>query len=172
MKKQIPFLLLALFLLASPYHATAQSPSSLEEMQQRLREMQRQMMQGFEDLRSAMPDVSSDSSGIYFRFDTTFTGDGAHFFRFTPPGDLLNGDTGMEDFFQGFFDLVSPDKNTPGTQIFPKDDGQLPHPEDELLPEERLRQGETRQDADHAAPPPSTTPKPAKKKPSVPSIRI
>ena len=99
MKKQIPFLLLLLALLGSQT-ATAQNRSSLEEMQQRLREMQRQMMQGFEDLRSAMPDVSSDSSGVYFRFDTTFTGDGAHFFHFSPP--KVDGSLGLDEFFRDF----------------------------------------------------------------------
>ncbi len=165
--------MLALALLAGPYHAAAQDRSSLEEMQQRLREMQRQMMQGLDDLRSAMPDVSSDSNGIYFHFDTTFSGDGAHFFRFTPPGDSMRGGSGLEDFFRDFFDFTSPFGDNPSTtQPFPKDDGQLPHPDDELLPEERLRQQEGARGADQDSPPAPLAPKPAKKKPAVPSIRI
>ncbi len=173
MKKQIPFIVLLLALLAAPHHAMAQNRSSLEEMQQRLREMQRQMMQGFEDFRSALPDVSSDSSGVYFRFDTTFDGGSTHFFRFSPPGGNMDSGAGLEDFFKDFFDFRPFGDDSPNAQAFPKDDGQLPHPDDELLPEERLRQEETPQGADQGAPPPPpAATKPAKKKPAVPSIRI
>jgi len=173
MKKQIPFIVLLLALLAASHPAAAQQRSSLEEMHQHLREMQRQMMQGFEDFRSAMPDISSDSSGVYFRFDTTFEGGSSHFFRFTPPGGSTDGGAGLEDFFQGFFDFKPFGEDAPNARAFPKDDGQMPHPDDELLPEERLRQEETPQGADQAAPtPPPATTKPARKKTPVPSIRI
>ncbi len=171
MKKPLPFIVLILALLASSYQATGQNRTSIEEMQKRLLEMQRQMMQGFQDLRSGIPNASSDSSGIYFRFDTTFTGDGAHFFRFTPPGGSTDSTSGLEDFFRGFFDFKPFGDDSPNAQSFPKDDGQLPHPDDELLPEERLRQQNTQQGADQPAPPPEN-PKPVKKKPLVDSIRI
>lgn len=174
MKKMLPFVVLILALLASSsQNAAAQNRTSLEEMQKQMREMQRQMMQGFQDLRSAIPDVSSDSGGVYFRFDTTFTGDGAHFFHFSLPNGGAEGGSGLEDFFKGFFDATPFNDNSPHAQAFPKDDGQLPHPDDELLPEERLRQQETQPGTDQSAPaPPPTTPKPAKKKPVVESIRI
>ncbi len=164
MKKTIFLLGMLVALLLSPRQANAQAGSFMEEMQERLMQMQQRMMQGFDDLQL-------DSSGIVFRFDTTFRdGGNAHFFKFSPPGDSLNGSASeLEEFFRSMFDFG--DAGSPA-QSFPKDDGNAPHPDDELLPEDRLRQSEQPSAADPAKPAPLPAPVPAKKKPRVDSIRI
>lgn len=154
-------------MIGAPTGAAAQGRSLVEEMQERLLQMQQQMMQDLQGLEQ-----SGDSSGIYFHFDTTFNGDNgqgsAHFFRFTPPGDSLSSDpSGLEEFFRGMFDIGDPTEAA-GAQPFPKDDGNMPHPDDELLPEDRLRL----QEQQPAASPAKPAKPPAKKKPVVESIRI
>lgn len=166
MKKSIIFLGLAWAMIMAPHNAVAQSRSmakEMQEMQQRLLQMQQRMMQGLQGL-----DNLQDSSGMYFHFDTTFNGGDAHFFRFTPPGDSLGG-SGMEEFLRGMFDFSDP-TGSAGVQTFPRDDGNLPHPDDELLPEERLRQEEQQKAADPKTPAAPGTP--VKKKPRIESIRI
>lgn len=145
--------------------ARAQNPTLAEEMQQRMQELQLRMQQGLRGF-----DQFQDSSGIYFNFDTTFSGD-SRFFRFTPPGDSLGGLSELEQLLRSMFDFGEPFADrTPGARPFPKDDGHLPHDDDELLPEERLRQAE-QAPPNGQQPPVAPLPPPAKK-PRVPSIRI
>ncbi len=145
--------------------ARAQNPTLAEEMQQRLQDMELRLQQGLRGF-----DQFRDSSGIYFHFDTTFSGD-TRLFRFTPPGDSLGELSELEQLLRSMFDFEAPFADrTPGARPFPKDDGHLPHDDDELLPEERLRQAE--QVPPNGQQPPAAPTPPAAKKPRVPSIRI
>lgn len=165
MKKKVPFLIMFLAAIALTDSARAQSPTLEEEMQQRMQELQLRMQQGLRGF-----DQFRDSSGIFFHFDTTFSGD-TRFFRFTPPGDSLGGLSELEQLLRSMFDFGEPfTDRAPGARPFPKDDGHLPHGDDELLPEERLRQEE--QAPPNGQQPPVAPPPPPAKKPRVPSIRI
>jgi hypothetical protein len=127
---------------------------SLAEMQRQMMEMQRQMMQQLQnfDRPNGLKRDTSSSSSYFFRFDTTFSSDGhsgGFQFHFSPFGSDST-DKGMGDFFgfdqmfQDFFDLGEPRRNRPNDMEnqLPKDDGNLGRSEDDLLPEERLRQKE------------------------------
>jgi hypothetical protein len=155
---------LAVGLLAAlPYFANAQTDPDLRDMERRMLEMQRQMMQQF---RLGFSDGGfgqmGDSSSFFFKFDTTFGGDGAHFFRF-PPTDLDSlpggGEPGFEQFFQQFFGLGNDfglDPKQPEGSEFLDENGS-----EELLPEERLRLKE--QGTEPAEPAPAPKPKPKKR---------
>ena len=165
MKKKVPFLIIFLASIALSDSARAQSPTLEEEMQQRMQELQLRMQQGLRGF-----DQFRDSSDIFFHFDTTFSGD-TRFFRFTPPGDSLGGLSELEQLLRSMFDFGEPfTDRAPGARPFPKDDGHLPHDDDELLPEERLRQAE--QAPPNGQQPPVAPTTPPAKKPRVPSIRI
>lgn len=153
--------------------APAQDFPTFEELQRQMREMQRQMMEQlqntpFSDPNFAMPQWDTT---FQFRFDTTFEGGNmSQFFHFSP----FDSDSTMQDDFFGFGRLFEQFFN-PGSQFeqhdygigdFPQDDGGQPKNEDELLPEERLRQQETEQSKKKQ---PAADPKPD---PKVKTIRI
>ena len=166
MKKGILLLGFTCVLFALPLQVAAQERSILEEMQQQLQQMQQRMMQGLQGFGDGM-----DSSGLSFHFDTSFNGGSAHFFQFSPPGDSLSTNpSGLEEFFREMFDFGG-SSGSAGAQTFPRDDGNMPHPDDELLPEDRLRQ-QNQQPADSRPAPAKPKAPPAKKKPPVESIRI
>lgn len=150
-------------LVALPCFANAQTDPDFRDMERRMLDMQRQMMQqfrlGFSDGGSGQ---MADSSSFFFKFDTTFSGDGAHFFRF-PPTDLDSlpggGEPGFEQFFQRFFGLGNDfglDQKQPEGSEFLDENGS-----EELLPEERLRLKE--QGTIPAEPAPAPKPKPKKR---------
>ncbi|MBK7936437.1 MAG: hypothetical protein IPJ82_04850 [Lewinellaceae bacterium] len=139
--------LLLFFSFAFCQNSSAQNQTpSLEELQQRMLELQRQMMQQFQnspfnDPGFAMPQWDTT---FYFHFDTTFEGGNmSHFFQFSPFGgdSTLRGNfRGFEHFFEPFFDSENLFGEPDSTQDpFPADDGNQPKTEDDLLPEERLR---------------------------------
>jgi hypothetical protein len=128
------------------------------EMQRQMMEMQRRMMQGFQNnpfFGDLMEQGGSDSLGTFFRFDTTFSFKGGRPFRLdTTLSDgstfkfFFGGDTTAQQFFRGFEHFFG---DMPGMDSgfgwdddqnqMPKDDGHHPG-DDGLLPEERLRQKE------------------------------
>ncbi len=167
MKKLVFLLGILVALLATPASANAQVGSLIDDLQEQLLQMQQHMIQGLRGF-----DNMPDSSGIFFRFDTTFqNGGNAHFFRFTPPGDSLNGSASeLEEFFRSMFDFGA--SSGSAARPFPKDDGNAPHPDDELLPEDRLREAEQSSAGDPEKPATPPAPKPVQKKPRVDSIRI
>lgn len=176
-----------------PGHSAAQSGySDFAEMQKKMLELQRKMMQDFQrnpfgsffdmpgDQRSDSTysffkfdtSFSSDGRGSYFKFDTSFS-DGSimQFFRLSPFG---NDSTGMRnpmmfDFEQFFGEGM--DRGRQGRRGIPKDDGLS---EGDLLPEERLRQEEEAQGMDQKNPEsaPKQEDKTVPKKPKIKTTRI
>lgn len=146
-----------------PAVGNAQTTPDFDDLHRQMLDMQRQMMQqfrlGFSDGAFGHMDTTNS---FFFKFDTTFSGDGAHFFRF-PPTDLDSlpggGEPGFEQFFQRFFGLGNDfglDHRQPEGSEFLDENGS-----DELLPEERLRLKE--QGSEPAEPAPSPKPKPKKR---------
>lgn len=186
-------LLILLSLYLGTFHASAQSDfPSFEELQRRMMDLQRQMMQEFRAHpfgRLDMPSEGRDSSTHFFRFDTTFSWSGKdgffhldttlsdgstmQFFRFSPSEDgQEGGGNWMQSFEQMFGDMMgSPRKPRTPRDNFPKDDGSAEPSEDDLLPEERLRQAE-KAPADTEKTQTQETPKntPAKK-PKISTVR-
>jgi hypothetical protein len=173
----VTLLALFAFIFCQKTAAQTQPSSPLEELQQRMLEMQRQMMEQFKnspfnDLRF---DVPQWDTTFFFRFDTAFEGGNiSQFFRFPPFGDdstNQDGFLGFDRFFDQFFDLdgqfEQPDS---GIQDFPADDGAAPPTEDGLLPEERLRQQE--EDKKSEKKQPEAQPAAPKPDPKVKTIRI
>lgn len=186
------FVFVAALLL--PNHSTAQSGySDFAEMQKRMLDLQRKMMQDFQrnpfgsffDLPGdRLTDstysffkfdttFSSDGRGSYFKFDTSFSdGSAMHFFRFSPFG---NDSTGMRNplmfDFEQFFGEDMDKRGRQGRRGMPKDDGLS---EDDLLPEERLRQAEEAQGMDQKNPEPASKldDKTVPKKPKIKTTRI
>lgn len=169
--------LLFFFTLTVGQKAIAQTqPPSFREMERQLLEMQQQMMEQlrnspFNDPNFAMPQWDTT---FFYRLDTTFEGGNmSQFFRFSPFG---SDSTSQDDFwgfgrmFDQFFnpggDIEKPDY---GIGDFPKDDGGKPQNDEELLPEERLRQQEETEQKPPAPAPKSADPKPD---PKVKTIRI
>jgi hypothetical protein len=126
----------------------AQSPN-LEDMQRRMMELQKQLMQDMQrspffdfDMRS--PFNRDSSSSFSFKFDTTFQlGDGGFFqFRHFGSDSLMQGMfQDMDQMFGRMFDFGDDPFRHPldGGQPFPSDDGHGSKENDGLLPEERLR---------------------------------
>ncbi|MBP6828603.1 MAG: hypothetical protein KA165_18700 [Saprospiraceae bacterium] len=171
--------LMFLFSVVFCQKTAAQSQSlSFEELQQRMLQLQRQMLQQmqnnpFNDPNFAMPKgdttfffrfdttFGNGNASPFFRFDTTFEdGSMSHFFQFSPFGSdtTMQGDfQGFGHFFDQFFNsdpfFGAPDADT---YDLPSDDGNQPKTEEDLLPEERLRQqdepGKTKKNAPKAKP--------------------
>lgn len=152
------------------------------EMQRRMAEMQRRMMQQLQGGSLGNGSFRQDTS-FFFRFDTTFSSDGGggrmHFFRSSPFGSDSTGTApGLGDFWgfdrmlQDFFNFDTPGSGFDmGDDQMPQDDGNMGRTEDDLLPEERLRQQE--QAAQQKSPKtPPATPKAKDKKRKVETIRI
>ena len=143
---------LMLFAAALPGGAAAQGRErpTIDQLQRRMLEMHRQMMQEFQNNPFFSQEFTlpgADSSSFFFRIDTTFSGpgDAQSFFRAFPFGDRA---------IQQFFGFDAPD---------PRGDRRPGEPEgdDGLLPEERLRLEKKAPDARAKA-----------KKPDLKTIRI
>lgn len=154
------------------------------EMQRRMLEMQRRMMQQLRSDPWGNGSLRQDSS-FFFQFDTSFSTEGGtgrmQFFRSSPFGwsrDSLGAAQNLGDFWgfdqmlEDFFNLGSPRSGFDmGDDQFPSDDGNLNQTEDDLLPEERLRQQEERaKQKPPKTPPPAPKEKPKKSK--IETIRI
>ncbi len=165
----LPATLLFLFSVGFCQKTAAQNQTpSFEELQRRMLELQRQMMQQlqnspFDNPNFAMP--QGRDTTYFFHFDTTFDGGGmSHFFRFSPFGsDSTQSGTmqGFDDLFNRFFGPGDPFGNPDGDSYqFPSDDGNQPKTGEDLLPEERLRQQEGAAKPKNAAPAKPAEPKP------------
>jgi hypothetical protein len=154
---------------------------SLEEMQRRMMELQREMFREFRDSPFReffnLPDSSGRDSDQSYELDTTFSdGSRMYFRRFFGP--MMENDSidGADDFFRGFGrmfeELDNLNGEEPGIRRFdrslPKDDGNT-EPEDGLLPEERLRE-EKRSPATPGKDKPAAAPE--KKKSKIKTERI
>jgi len=135
-----------------PVLLAAQSePSPLDRFEQLKRRMDDQMRRIMPPADSTFNKggqlhVSPDSSSFfYFHVDTTLDGSSSHFFDFRsfgfPEGDSPSDLNQLfERFFQGMDPFDNRLENREGST--PRDDGHAPPSDDELLPEERLRQQE------------------------------
>lgn len=144
------FMLSALFLTTFAGQTSAQDFPTFEDLQRQMREMQRQMMEQLRNnpLNNLDFAVPRWDTTFQFRWDTTFEGGNfsRQFFQFSPFG---NDSTQQDDFlgFGRFFDQFFnfgklPEKPDYGIHDFPTDDGAVLPGDDDLLPEERLRQQE------------------------------
>ena len=192
--KMLLFFVFAAALLTAGRGAAQSGFSDFAEMQKRMLELQRKMMQEFQrhpfgglfDFEEGLSDstysffkfdtsFSSDGKGAYFKFDTSFSdGSAMHFFRFSPFG---NDTTGMRNAMPFGFDRFFGEDINPqqrGRRGFPKDDGGERFSEEDLLPEERLRQEEDAQGMDQKNPGGEAKPegKAGVKKPKLKTIRI
>ena len=153
------------------------------EMQRRMAEMQRRMMQQLQGGSWGNGSFRQDTS-FFFQFDTTFSTEGGagrmHFFRSSPFGtDSTQVGRGLGDFwgfdqmFEDFFNLGAPgsDSDTDDYQM-PKDDGNLRRTEDDLLPEERLRQQEKAKQQPQKEKSATLKEKEKDKKPKIKTIQI
>lgn len=121
--------------------AQAQTMPSFEDMQRQMLDMQERLMQELRSNPLSNGSWMSDTT-FFFRIDTTFDGGSAQFFRFGTPGgsnDMFEDfDRMFNDLFQGFGDI--PGYRKPRQ---PADDGGMRRSEEDLLPEEKLRQEDT-----------------------------
>ncbi len=171
-------------LTLSPALAQQDRMPSFVEMQRRMMDMQQRMIQQLQDGGSWGNGSFRQDTSFFFQFDTTFSGDMGsggrmHFFRSSPfgndttrvnPGGL--GDFwGFDRMFEDFFNFGTPGSDLDmGGQQMPKDDGNLNRTEDDLLPEERLRQQEKAKQQPQKAQP--AAPKEKDKKPKIKTIQI
>lgn len=169
--------LLLLLLGAATIVSAQQKSSTLEQLERQMLEMQRQLLQEFQNnpFGGGLFAFPGKDSSYTFRFDTTFTGDNfSGSFHFSP----FSGDSTQSNDFQGFEWLRN--------QIFgdgqqgdfwgqgqPQDQAdEVPPGTENLLPEERLRLEEEQQ-SERGTPKgdkPTTKPKPAKS--TIKTIRI
>ncbi|MCW5924241.1 MAG: hypothetical protein KIS77_18105 [Saprospiraceae bacterium] len=128
----------------------AQDFPTFEELHRQMREMQQQMMEQLRNTPFQHFDLAQPrwDTTYQFRFDTTFEGGSLshRFFHFSPFGNdstLQNDFLGFGRFFDQFFNFGKlPEKPDYGIHDFPTDDGAVFPADDDLLPEERLRQQE------------------------------
>lgn len=182
--KTMTRLLITVFAALALNTALAQQ-DPFAEMQRRMLDMQRRMMQQLQGGSWGNGSLQQDTS-FFFRFDTSFSTEGGsgrmQFFRSSPFGwsrDSSSTTQGMGDFwgfdqmFEDFFNLGSPRGGFDmGDYRFPSDDGNLNHQGDNLLPEERLRQQEERAKQKPPKKPAPAEPKGKDKKPKIETIRI
>jgi hypothetical protein len=158
----VKYSLVALLLVALPASRAAAQQNdrselpSFEQMQRRMMELQRQMIDELKNSPFFGGDwVMPDSSSFFFRLDTSLAMPGQQFFRlFADPfdGDFFGFDNDPRSFDDG---------------QLPDDGGVREHGDEaEPLPEERLRQ----QRQNDAGPSGKTTPK--SKKTELKTIRI
>ncbi len=134
MFKKITFVFfLAQVALSCPSFSQNWDPNS-EEMLKELESIQKKMMEQFQSFQS-------DSSSFFFRFDTAFSGQGGLDFFKMPP-NMGNGQS-FGNFF-GDFGALEKQLNQlfgrPYSDATPKDDGEIRTDENDLLPEEKLRE--------------------------------
>lgn len=165
-----------LCLLAVPVFSQTQKDPSFQEMQQRMLEMQRQLMQQFQQMDGgafSMPEFKWDTT-YSFQFDTLIGSDGmSGSFFFSPFGQdssFMQDFWGKDPFSDGFNPFDGGFQWTfPPRSGFPENDenSALEGDDDGLLPEERLRKeenGETMPEKKKAPP--------AAKKSKIKTIRI
>lgn len=176
--KQTTFLFLFCCLLAGSALGQTKKEPSMQDIHQQMLEMQRQLMQQFQQMSPggngfAMPEFQWDTT-FSFSFDTLIGGNGMRSqFFFSPFGQ----DTA---FMRGFGDLDSmfDSENLFGDGFqwtFPPGFGKhendensaIDAPDDGLLPEERLRQQENMDAKPH-----EKQAAPASKNPKIKTIRI
>lgn len=174
MKKVIGSLFLVGSFLCIAQQADAQTRPSLADMQREMADMQRRLMQQMQHAFDGFDTPKGGDSSYYFHFDTTIIGDGSgsSFFHFSPFGSdsTMQGSFGnMDKMLQDFFGFGQSTPSTSPESRF--DDGN--RSDDELLPEERLREEEQ---SGSSINPPKKTPQPATKKepvkPAIKTIRI
>ncbi|MCC6413712.1 MAG: hypothetical protein IT270_18840 [Saprospiraceae bacterium] len=133
-------LFVALFGAVMP-GAQGQSMPGMDEMQRQMLDMQQRLMQELRNSPLTNGSLFSDTT-FFFRLDTTFENGSAQFFQFGTPGgsdDMFDEfDRMFNDLFQGFGDMPYF-----GEPRQPADDGGMRKSEEELLPEEKLRQENT-----------------------------
>ena len=171
------FLLFALICIQTTSAQNTQP--TLEDIERRMMEMQRRMMEQLRNSPFDGPNFALPQGDTVFqlRFDTTFEGGNmSQFFRFSPFGSdstLQDGFFDLGRMFDQFFNLDGqfgePDY---GIGDFPKDDGDKPQTEDDLLPEERLRQQEESGNKTPVKPAPKSKSAEPKPDPRVKTIRI
>jgi len=150
-----------------PVLAMAQSGESpldrFEQLKRRMDEQMRRIMPPADSTfsKGGQLRVSPDSSSFfYFHVDTTLDGSSSQFFDFRsfgfPEG---GGPSGLDQMFERFFRGMDPFDNHLENRgdSGPRDDGNTPPADDELLPEERLRQQEGQTPAPAAPKPKEST---------------
>ncbi|MFN0013207.1 MAG: hypothetical protein ACKVU2_01550 [Saprospiraceae bacterium] len=142
-KQTSTFLLFWLLLPALASAQTEQAPlDRFEQLKRRMDEQMRRMFPVDSTSNGGQFQVSPDSSSyFYFHADTTFDGNGSHFFDFRSfdgNGSPMDFNQLFEQFFQGMNPFEQPRK--PADSV--PDDGNSVPSDDNLLPEERLRQQE------------------------------
>ncbi len=175
--KQITFFFLCCLLTGSALGQTKKDPS-MQDIQQQMLEMQRQLMQQFQQMSPggngfAMPEFKWDTT-FSFSFDTLIGGNRrSSGFFFSPFGQDTASMHGFGDF-DSLFDGIAPFGEgfqwafPPGFS-FPENDenSAIDAPADGLLPEERLRKQENKD-----AKPAEKQAAPAPKNQKIKTIRI
>ena len=141
----------------------AQSAPDIADMLKKMEEMQKQLLKNFDDTDLAEKGFKLDTS-FFFKMDTTLSD--PDFFNFSNPFGGQGIPNNMNEMFDAFGDISQLFKQfgfpgMEGEDNTPKDDGALrENNEDELLPEEKLRLSEEKQNnADSPAPAPEKTKK-------------
>lgn len=133
--------------------AQGQNMPSMDEMQRQMLDMQQRLMQELRNNPLTNGEILKDTT-FFFRLDTTFDRGSAQFFQFGTPGggdDVFEElDRMFNDLFQGFGDM--PSYREPRQ---PADDGGMRKSEEDLLPEEKLRQENMPEKKPAATKPPS-----------------
>lgn len=145
---------------------TGDSPlDRFEQLKRRMDEQMRRIMPPADSTlnKGGQLHVSPDSSSFfYFHVDTTLDGSSSHFFDFRsfgfPEG---GGPSGLDQMFERFFRGMDPFDNQLDNSgdSGSRDDGNAPPKDDELLPEERLRQKEGQSPASPETPKPKESSK-------------
>jgi hypothetical protein len=167
--------LILFFAIANTALAQNNNQPFSEDFERQMLEMQRRLMDEFRNFARPQWDTT-----YQYRFDTTFEGGSmSQFFRVLPFGidtlsrsDFSDFDRMFEEFEQFFnFDgqLTEPDY---GIRDFPEDDGAKPAEDDELLPEERLRQQDEPQQKQPGRKGQPAKPAEPKPDPKIKTIRI
>lgn len=172
--KKVPFVVVLFVGFLLPVWSPAQTDAApFDRFEQLKRRMDEQMLRILPPADSTFSkggrlQISPDSNSFfYFHVDTTLDGSSSHFFNFRSFGFPEGaGPSGLDQIFERFFQGMDPfDRLNNGGDISPRDDGHAPPSDEDLLPEERLRQREGQ------TPAPDSTPKP-KESSKVKTIRI
>ncbi len=176
--KHTTFLFSLCLLLAGTALGQTKKEPSFQDIHQQMLEMQRRMMQQFQQMSPgmngfSMPEFSWDTT-FSFRFDTLIEGNGmSSRFFFSPFGSDSTFMRGFGDF-DSFFDRASPFGRgfqwTFPPNFDPPGNGEnsaIEVPDDGLLPEERLRLQENKDGK-----PAEKKAEPIPKNPKIKTIRI
>lgn len=145
-------------------HAQNAPNDPFEAMRRRMEALQKQMMQQFDLNQNPFGDQGfRRDSTFMFRFDTTITdGNGSFFFHFGGPKSDTTRQYGTGDFW-GFEQLFDDFFQQPFGQPKQERRPDMLNEDEDMLPEERLRQEEEKEQK-------KTTPTP--KKPKLKTIRV